>query len=164
MKDPSRSEPDPGTAGDRDKVEWPKGRLLFQWSDHRVPVLPLGIFLVIALGAHLFGFYLFQVVYPVSGRVEPVPGRVRLLDPAQPAVSALMRQIDDRLVFLRPASSGADVRVDLRDYAVPFRPSFSGRELKFRRMPMPGDAAPGKEAPDSASPAASGEPEKKAAK
>lgn len=114
----------------------PDKGLLFAWSSSKTVVAHFGIFVAVSAGIHFFGFYLFQVVYPVTARVEPVPSRVHLLDPSQPAVSALMRQIDDRLVFLRPASSGTDIRVDLADHSVQFRPSFSGGKLEFLRVPL----------------------------
>lgn len=91
-----------------------------------------GLFVAASFAAHWFGFYLFQVVNPVTGRIEPVPRRVTILDPSQPAVAALMRQVDDRTVFLRPASSGSDVRVHLSDHSVRFRPSFADRPPAFR--------------------------------
>ncbi|MCB1064583.1 MAG: hypothetical protein KDN20_16900 [Verrucomicrobiae bacterium] len=114
--------------------------LMFDWSNSKGVVVHIGTFLAASLGVHLFGFYLFQVVYPVTARVEPIPSRVRVLDPSQPSVSALMRQIDDRLVFLRPASSGSEARVGLTDYTVQFQPSFAGHELTFRRLPVTGIA------------------------
>lgn len=108
------------------------GALVFDWTGKGGIAVHLGLFLGVSFVVHVFGFYFFQVVYPVTGRVEPVPSRVQLLDPAQPSVAGLMRQIDDRLVFLRPASSGSGVRVDLNDYTVQFRPSFSERPVGFR--------------------------------
>ncbi len=125
MKPPTSTGEPPGHDG-----------LTFAWSSRRQVVAHLGLFLAISAGVHFFGFYLFQVVYPVTARVEPVPSRVRLLDPALPEVSALMRQIDDRLVFLRPASAGSEARVRLADHAVPFRPSFADGDLGLRRVPL----------------------------
>ena len=59
------------------------------------------IFGAASLVIHLMGFYLFQVVYPASGRLEPEPYRVTLLDESQASVSALLRNVEDRLVYLR---------------------------------------------------------------
>lgn len=115
-----------------------RGGLTFAWSGGKALVAHLGVFVAIALAIHLFGFYLFQVVYPVSSRVEPVPNRVRVLDPSQPAVAALMRQIEDRLILLNPASSDSEARVSLEDFSVAFRPSFIDRELGFRPIPLSG--------------------------
>ncbi|MCB1232189.1 MAG: hypothetical protein KDN19_18125 [Verrucomicrobiae bacterium] len=128
MKNASPAESDSAT-------ETPGG-LLFAWSSRKAVVAHLGLFLAISAGIHFFGFYLFQVVYPVTARVEPVPSRVRLLDPAQPAVSALMRQIDDRVVFLRPASTGTDARIGLADHSVQFQPSFAEGRLGILRVPL----------------------------
>jgi hypothetical protein len=108
------------------------GALVFDWTGKGGIAAHFGLFAAVSFVVHALGFYLFQVVYPVTGRVEPVPSRVQLLDPAQPSVAGLMRQIDDRLVFLRPASSGSGVRVDLNDYTVQFRPSFAERPIGFR--------------------------------
>ncbi len=135
MKSPVSAEEEPEHDG-----------LLFAWGSRKAVVAHLGLFVAISVGIHFFGFYLFQVVYPVTARVEPVPSRVHLLDPSNPAVSALMRQIDDRLVFLRPASAGAEVRVDLADHSVEFRPSFAEGGLNFLPVPLaefPGDEGDG---------------------
>jgi hypothetical protein len=116
-----------------DKPTHEPGALVFS-HDGRGSVVAkyFGLFVAVSFAVHWFGFYLFQVVYPVTGRVEPVPRRVTVLDPTQPAVAALMRQVDDRVVFLRPASSGSDVRVNLGDHSVRFRPSFADRPPAFR--------------------------------
>ena len=131
---------------DSDSSSPEEGGLLFAWTSHKAVVAHLGLFLAVSAGIHFFGFYLFQVVYPVTARVEPVPSRVRLLDSTQPAVISLLRQIDDRLVFLRPASAGSEARVDLADRSVQFRPSFGEGQLEFLRMPLaenPGDDGDG---------------------
>lgn len=113
-----------------------RGGLLFAWSGGRSLVAHLGVFLGLAFIIHLAGFYLFQVVYPVTARVEPVPSRVRVLDPTEPAVAALMRQIDDRLIFLRPSSAGSEARVSLEDFSIAFRPSFMDRGIAYRPIPL----------------------------
>lgn len=135
----------PGGDGPTDQ----EGGLLFLWPGRGTAAAKLGLYLTVAVGIHIFGLYLFQVVYPVTGRLEPVPSRVQLLDPTLPSVAALMRQIDDRLVYLRPASSGSDVRVDLNEYSAQFQPSFSDRGVGFRTglgRPEP-PAGPGPERP-----------------
>ena len=113
-----------------------RGGLLFAWS-HSGPAVHLGVFIAASLVAHLLGFYLFQVVYPSSGRLEPVPERIVLLDASEPAVASLMRQINDRLVFLRPGSESSVARVSLSDYAVRFSPSYPDYRPGFKvRSPL----------------------------
>ncbi|MCB1076857.1 MAG: hypothetical protein KDM64_03420 [Verrucomicrobiae bacterium] len=131
-----------------DPLKAARDGLLFDWLGKKSVAAHLGWFLGISFAVHLFGFYLFQVSYPVTGRIEPVPSRVQLLDPSQPSVAGLMRQIDDRQVFLRPASSGSDVRINLNDYATQFRPSFADRPVGFRTGT--GSEAPASEAKTSA--------------
>lgn len=137
--------PPPAQAGE-------KGALVFDWVGRRPLAAKIGIFAAISLVVHLLGFYLFQVVYPVTGRIEPVPSKIQYLDPELPAVAALMRQIDDRLVYLRPASAGSDVRVDLGDHSAQFRPSFADRPLGFRSLATPAPEAAAPQTPPPAAP------------
>lgn len=109
---------------------------MFAWSGGKSLVANFSVFLGVAVLIHLFGFYLFQVVYPVTARVEPVPSRVRILDPTEPAVAALMRQVDDRLIFLRSSAADSEARVSLADFSVEFQPSFVGRDLAYRPIPL----------------------------
>jgi len=108
------------------------GGLLFAWQKKPALFLYLVAFVGGSLLLHLFGFYLFQVVYPAAGRLEPEPARVTLLDASQPSVSALLRKIEDRLVYLRPASDGSEVRVSLGDYSAQFESTISSHRPAFR--------------------------------
>ncbi|MGY8643935.1 MAG: hypothetical protein ACKVJU_22925 [Verrucomicrobiales bacterium] len=111
------------------------GGLIFAWRHRRKAVLHMSVFFIVSLVIHFGGFYLFQVVYPSAGKVEPVPDKLTILDPENPAVRMLMSKVQDRVVFLRPASEGANVRTSLDYYSIQFVPLFSDREpnveLKF---------------------------------
>ncbi len=87
---------------------------------------------MLSLLLHATGFYLFQVVYPSPGRLEPFPARVLILDGKNASNAALLQELNDRLVFLQPASSGSESRKTIDDFAVSFRPSFAGRVPPFR--------------------------------
>ncbi|NNE91437.1 MAG: hypothetical protein HKN23_07300 [Verrucomicrobiales bacterium] len=127
--------------------------LIFHWWHRQRLVLHIAVFLVMSVVLHVAGFYLFQVVYPPGGKVEPVPDRVTLLNPEDPAVHAVMGKIQDRVVFLRPASENAGVRANLDDYSIQFVPSFTRRkpELKLsfpaRELGLTNDPATGKSSP-----------------
>ena len=111
------------------------GDFLFVWGKSSRTITHLGLFLLGSFLLHVLGFYLFQVVYPSTSFLEPVPSKVTLLDETRPAVSSLLREVGDRLVYLRPASLKADARAELSDYSVRFEPSFAGRALEFRPLP-----------------------------
>ncbi|MCF6314033.1 MAG: hypothetical protein L3J39_16420 [Verrucomicrobiales bacterium] len=106
--------------------------LLFSWERTRSVSFWLSAFLVFSLLLHATGFYLFQVVYPSSGRVEPFPSRVLILDEKNPANATLIQELNDRLVFLQPASNGSKSRINSDDFAVSFRPSFADRSPPFK--------------------------------
>ncbi len=86
------------------------------------------VFFIVSVVLHVSGFYLFQVVYPSAVKVEPIPDRLMILDVNDPSVLALMGKVHDRVVFLRPASEGSEVRAKLDDFSIQFKPSFSDRE------------------------------------
>ncbi len=106
---------------------------LFSWSRKHPGTFWLWGFLILSLLLHATGFYLFQVVYPSSGRVEPFPSRVLILDEKNPANAILLQELNDRLAFLQPASNGAPGRKKLSDFSVSFRPSFLNRNPPFKK-------------------------------
>lgn len=112
------------------------GAFIFSWEHKHPGTFWLWGFIVLSLLFHVAGFYLFQVVYPSSGRVEPFPSRVLILDEKNPANAILLQELNDRLVFLQPASDGSKSRKNMDDFAVPFRPSFVGRKPPFKK-PLP---------------------------
>lgn len=118
---------------------------IFSWTRRHPGTFWLWAFIVLSLLLHAFVFYLFQVVYPSSGRVEPFPSRVLILDEKKPGNATLLKELDDRLVFLQAASNGSESRKNMDDFSVSFRPSFANREPPFRepteKKPMLPDSA-----------------------
>ena len=108
--------------------------LMFRWRDRagRPTGFALAFFLGIALLVHAVGFYLFQVNAPISARVEARSAKVTMLDHNDAATAALLREVDDRLVFLRPASMGTGSRLRIEDFSVTFEPSFLRGQVEFR--------------------------------
>ncbi len=119
--------------------------LIFQWpKGKKVPGGKLGGFVFLSFAGHAFAFYLFQVGYPPVERVEPLPDRVFVFNPAEPATQSLNREINDRLAFLRAPGESTDTRIEMRDFSslFLFRPSFLDREVAFRSPPLPPVEAP----------------------
>ena len=114
--------------------EWgPSDGLVFRWRAKRGYAFALTFFVVVAGLLHAIGFYLFQVVPPLSGRIEAQPAKVTILDAEDPKTSAMLREIDDRLVFLRPASLSSSSRLRIENFAVTFSPSFMRHRVPFRQ-------------------------------
>jgi len=107
--------------------------LVFSWVRNHPGTFWLWGFIVLSLLLHATGFYLFQVVYPSSGRLEPFPARVLILDEKNAANTVLLQDLNDHLVFLQPASAGSESRKSIEDFPVSFRPSFADREPPFRK-------------------------------
>lgn len=105
---------------------------VFSWVRKHPGIFWLWGFLVLSLLLHATGFYLFQVVYPSSGRLEPFPAQVLILDKKNTANSVLLQELDDRLVFLQPASTDSASRKGIDNFSVSFQPSFVGRLPPFR--------------------------------
>ena len=101
--------------------------LIFSWKQKNKALFHISVFFIVATVIHIAGFYLFQVVYPSAGKIEPVPDRITILDMSDPAVHAMMGKVQDRVIFLRPASEGSGVRATLEEHAIQFKPSFSNR-------------------------------------
>lgn len=120
----------------------PNDGLVFRWRAKRGHALALVFFIGVAVLVHATGFYLFQVVPPLSGRIEAQPATVTILDSEDPTTAALLREIDDRLVFLRPASLGTSSRLKIEDFAVTFSPSFMRHRVPFRPPGAPEQVAP----------------------
>lgn len=118
-----------------------EGRLVFSWDRRPRGRFWLWGFVVLSLLLHATGFYLFQVVYPSSGRLEPFPARVLILDEENAANAVLLQELNDRLVFLQPASAGSESRKGIDDFSVSFRPSFANRTPPFRKPQGEGKGA-----------------------
>ncbi len=67
----------------------PEGRFIFDWRkspwDYRLPVL-----IAISFFAHLFCFYIFRVVYPMTTSLLPPSAQVTVLDPNRPQDKSLL--------------------------------------------------------------------------
>jgi hypothetical protein len=68
--------------------------LLFRWEAPRRRNLALIGFLAASFAAHVFGFYLFQIVYPAAVSLMPAPQRVNLISAKSEQGAALLRWID----------------------------------------------------------------------
>jgi len=111
----------------------PNDGLVFRWRAKRGHAFALTFFTGVAVLVHATGFYLFQVVPPLSGRIEAQPAKVTILNSDDPTTAAMLREIDDRLVFLRPASLGTSSRLKIEEFAVTFSPSFMRHRVPFRQ-------------------------------
>ncbi len=120
----------------------PAEGLVFRWRAKRGHAFALTFFTGVAVLVHATGFYLFQVVPPLSGRIEAQPAKVTILDSEDPTTAAMLREIDDRLVFLRPASLGTSSRLKIEDFAVTFSPSFMRHRVPFRQPGAPEKVQP----------------------
>jgi len=120
----------------------PDDGLVFRWRAKRGHAFALTFFTGVAVLVHATGFYLFQVVPPLSGRIEAQPAKVTILDSEDPTTAAMLREIDDRLVFLRPASLGTSSRLKIEDFAVTFAPSFMRHRVPFREPGTQDEGAP----------------------
>lgn len=129
-ENPSEKEADHGLTDE-------PGELLFRWRDRagRGAGLALVFFVGVALLVHAVGFYLFQVNAPISAREEARSAKVTMLDPNDAATAALLREVDDRLVFLRPASLDTGSRLRIEDFSVTFEPSFLQGRVEFQPPP-----------------------------
>ncbi len=129
----------PGKANKHLAASVPEGdTLVFPWTRRHPGIFWLWGFLVLSLLLHIAGFYLFQVVYPSSGRLEPFPAQVLILDKKNAANSVLLQELDDRLVFLQPASTESESRRGVDDFTVSFQPSFADHSPPFREPVTPG--------------------------
>ena len=118
------------------------GGLMFRWHDRkgRGAGFALAFFVGVALLVHAVGFYMFQVNAPSSARGEAHSAKVTMLDPNDGATAALLREVDDRLVFLRPASLGTGSRLRIEDLSVTFEPSFLEGRVEFRPPAVESDS------------------------
>lgn len=121
-----------------------------------IPWTLLG-FVLLSAFLHLFGFYVFQTVYPPAGHVAPPPPQVSLLTPGTPEADALLRWVDaaDPALIAQPrrapipglqelpyVPSYATVRarpvlVGPKQQPIPFPAGVSGLELVKLALPRP---------------------------
>jgi len=104
--------------------------LIFSWSKDRLNWLYLTAFTIFSITIHGAGFYLFQVVYPTSTRVDPKMQKVSILHESNPEVRSLFQRLKDRTIYLTTPSEQSDVGVRLQDHEVRFLPSFQSANIE----------------------------------
>jgi TonB family protein len=113
-----------------------EGRFIFDWRksrwDYRLPVL-----IAISLFAHIFCFYIFRVVYPMTTSLLPPSAQVTVLDPNRPQDKSLL----DWVAVNDPANISAP-RFDssvITQVAPRYKPIYSGlsAELKASESAKP---------------------------
>jgi len=105
--------------------------LIFSWSGPGRVSFYLTVFVFFSLLLHGAGFYLFQVVYPVPGRVEPENGEMTFLDRSDPVARSILQRSRDRIVYLRPSTLRDVSRQSIEDHDVRFQPSFQSIGPRF---------------------------------
>ena len=120
-----------------DALSQAKGQLTFDWSRVAPVSLRLFFFLILSWVAHGFCFYLFQVVYPPSERFSPSPARITFLTPNDAASQAMLREVEDRIVFINSSGWESAAKRSAKRNAIEFKPSFAEHELKLKTMPAP---------------------------
>ncbi|MGK0188849.1 MAG: hypothetical protein ACI9R3_004663 [Verrucomicrobiales bacterium] len=123
----------------------PANGLTFEWQEKRHKQLArIAFYFVLAVVLHAGFFYVFKVVYPSSTQSLPLPARVMLLSEDDPAVRAVLAEVEDRTAAYSPYL-GTDVgTVSLRKYTT-YQPSFAEHQLELRdppanvakRLPLP---------------------------
>ncbi|MEZ5323776.1 MAG: hypothetical protein R3F19_01725 [Verrucomicrobiales bacterium] len=123
----------------------PDKGLTFEWSDDRNQQrLRIVFFLIIAIVLHAGFFYLFRVVYPTNTQSLPIPSRVLLLSENDPAMRAVLAEVEDRTAAYDPSLESSVGSAQLSDYTT-YQPSFAGHELELKdppanvtdRLPLP---------------------------
>ncbi len=110
-----------------------RGRV-FYWARERGLWLYVIAFFIVSILIHGSGFYLFQVVYPSPVRKESDPEKITILDISNPSVRTILQRVSDRTIYLKPASTSADVRVRLKDNPVRFTPAFQEAEIPLEPL------------------------------
>ncbi len=108
---------------------------IFDWKRGKKTWLHFTVFIWVSILVHGSGFYLFKVVYPSPARVETNSGAITLLNSTDSGARAILQRVSDRIVFLLPPSSRANVRVNLDDSDVRFIPAFSSTEMELQPIP-----------------------------
>ena len=126
-------------------------QMTFNWRDSRLPQRArLVQFLFFAFILHVGCFYVFQVVYPSTPRTHPNPSRVVLLGESDPAVRAILENVEDRVAAYSPDLGSPVGTVRLETYSR-YRTSFADHvpllkdlpDQVTRRLPLPGTSTNG---------------------
>lgn len=113
----------------------PVDDLVFGWEKPGRGKWTLGGFLLVSLGLHAFGFYLFQIVYPPAVALLPPPGRVSLISPNSDEGRQILRWIEAEDPAL---ASTTQAPPDARALVMPtiqHAPSYLGRQPVLRDLP-----------------------------
>ncbi len=109
--------------------------LLFNWETPQSPKVVLGSFLALSLVAHVFCFYVFQIIYPTPVTVSPLPARVTFIVPNSDEGGTLLRWIDAEdpaLVFTTIPPPGEKFRALP---AVEHIPTYSAFQPTLKELP-----------------------------
>ncbi len=117
----------------REEEDDERGRV-FYWARERGLWLYVTAFFIVSILIHGSGFYLFQVVYPSPVRKETDPQQINILDASNPSVRTILQRASDRAIYLKPASTAADVRIRLKDNPVRFTPAFQETEIPLEPL------------------------------
>ena len=110
--------------------------LTFDWKESRFRQrLHLLFFVGIAFLIHAVCFYVFQVVYPSSTRGLPMPKRLVILNPDNPAAIEAIREVEDRLAGYGLGPGDRAETVSLSAFTL-YEPSFAGYQPGLRDLPM----------------------------
>jgi hypothetical protein len=123
----------------------PARGLVFSERDPGVIPWPLLGFILLSACVHAFGFFLFQTIYPASGRVGPPPVQVGLLAPGTPESDAILRWVnsEDPALAAQPGKAPIPNLMDL-----PYIPSYSAPHARPTMAAAPEETLP---SPDGAS-------------
>jgi len=94
------------------------------FTGHEVGIIPWTLlgFILLSAGVHVFGFYIFQTIYPPEGHVGPPPVQVGLLTPGTPEADAILRWIDSE----DPALAAEPGNVPVPGLmSLPYKPSYA---------------------------------------
>lgn len=111
----------------------PAGQLTFQWPEKGFTPLFAG-FLLLSVLIHVFGFYLFQIVYPPSGSINPPPAQIVVVDMESPdaRIFAGWMAAEDPEVIANPVAVEPSELLDVK-----YRPTYDRSATSFKSPPMP---------------------------
>ncbi len=120
-----------------DPVSELDGRLSFDWKRQRGGSRGLLLFIGLSVMGHAFSFYLFQVVYPPAEKFSPSPSRITFLSPNDAASQSMLREIEDRIVYVNSGSRESVRETPYEKFAVEFRPSYAEYVPELRSITPP---------------------------
>lgn len=110
--------------------------LTFEWTEGRTKQRArIAFYFVLAAVLHAGFFYIFRVIYPSSNPNLPIPSRVLLLSNDDPAVRAVLAEVEDRTAAYDTSLGTIVGSVLLSDYTM-YQPSFADHELQLQDLPL----------------------------